>query len=102
MKFDSNETSNKRNFNEDKVEEFSFNTNKRVRIKEPNKESIEEFVPARYPLQNSCPEGLYNPEEDLEEQFNTEGTVDCTKRHLFLKGLNITTLRYRSRKRTTS
>ena len=58
MIYNSDETSNKRDFQEDEVEDFSFNTNKRVRFEELNKEPIKEVMPARYPLKNPCPEGL--------------------------------------------
>ena len=51
MSNNSNETSNKRNFQEGKVEDFSFShDNKRARIEEPNEEPVNIF-----PLKNPCP-----------------------------------------------
>ena len=67
----------------------------RVRFKEANKEPIKEVVPAHYLLYNSCPEGLYDPEEDLEEKSNTEGIANCTKRLFLLRELDIGTLTHR-------
>ena len=39
-------------------------------------------------------EGLYDPHEDLWVQFHTDGIEDRTKRLLFLRELDIETLRY--------
>ena len=53
MSFNSNKTSKKRDFQEDKVDNFSSSyTNKRPRIEEPNEEPIDIFA-----LKNLAPKG---------------------------------------------
>ena len=92
-------TSNKRDLEEEEPEDFSQNQAKRVRFEELYEESI---IPTKEKLEfirnSPGPEGLYDPDKDLTEQFNTGGIADHTKRLLYLGELDINTLRYRRNK----
>ena len=69
-----NHNSNKRYLQEEEVKYFSFSHIKRPRLEDLNEEPVD--TRSFLPLKNPGPQELYNPEEDLEDQFNSEGIPD--------------------------
>ena len=81
-----NHNLNKRYLQEEEVKDFSFSHIKGPRLENLNEEPAD--ARSFLPLNNPCPQELYDPEEDLEDQFNSEGIPDCQKRLYYLRELN--------------
>ena len=87
-----NHNSNKRDLQEEKVEDFSFSHFKRPSLEDVNKEQVD--TRNFFPLKILRTQELYGPEEDLEDQFKWEGIPGCQKRLLYLRKLDTISYNY--------